>query len=220
MHVAGAKRGKTSKLVLVLLLVEKVTKHSNAKLKQSRNYFRYSIGNLSIIFQIVQSGAIPILVTMLQKAQGDDERLNACNTLWTLAFDEENKKEITSDKFAIAELRKLLTTENSELKRAASGALWECVGKEKYVEEKQLSVSAQEAAGRYITVLLTAGADLGGGCRGCAPPPPPQMTCGFLIQLVFLRPVTSQLSHSLVVHPLLKKILDPPLDRACFLTMS
>ena len=26
------------------------------------------------------------------------------------------------------------------------------------------------------------GADLGGGCRGCASPPP-EMTCGFLIQL-------------------------------------
>ena len=30
------------------------------------------------------------------------------------------------------------------------------------------------------------GADLGGGCRGCAPPPP-EMTCGFLIQLVFCK---------------------------------
>ena len=30
------------------------------------------------------------------------------------------------------------------------------------------------------TALLT-GADLGEGCRGCAPPP--EMTCGFLIQL-------------------------------------
>ena len=29
------------------------------------------------------------------------------------------------------------------------------------------------------------GADLGGGCRGCIPPPPHEMTCGFLIQLVF-----------------------------------
>ena len=28
-------------------------------------------------------------------------------------------------------------------------------------------------------------ADLGGGCRGCAPPP--EMTCGFLIQLVFCK---------------------------------
>ena len=31
-----------------------------------------------------------------------------------------------------------------------------------------------------------AGADLGGGCRGCAPPPP-EITCGFLIQLVFCK---------------------------------
>ena len=29
------------------------------------------------------------------------------------------------------------------------------------------------------------GADLGGGCRGCALPP--EMTCGFLIQLVFCK---------------------------------
>ena len=29
------------------------------------------------------------------------------------------------------------------------------------------------------------GGDLRGGGRGCAPPPPPGMTCGFLIQLVF-----------------------------------
>ena len=33
------------------------------------------------------------------------------------------------------------------------------------------------------------GADLGGGCRGCAPPPP-EMTCGFLIQLVFCKKKT------------------------------
>ena len=32
------------------------------------------------------------------------------------------------------------------------------------------------------------GADLGGGCRGCAPPLPTyEMTCGFLIQLVFCK---------------------------------
>ena len=32
-----------------------------------------------------------------------------------------------------------------------------------------------------------AGADLGGGCQGCATPPPPEMTCGFLIHLVFCK---------------------------------
>ena len=37
--------------------------------------------------------------------------------------------------------------------------------------------------------IVYSGADLGGGCRGCAPPPP-QMTCGFLIQLVFCKKKT------------------------------
>ena len=38
----------------------------------------------------------------------------------------------------------------------------------------------------FNLVTRCAGADLGGGCRGCTPPlPPPEMTCGFLIQLVF-----------------------------------
>ena len=38
-----------------------------------------------------------------------------------------------------------------------------------------------------VLQLLTGspGADLGGGCRGF--PPPPEMTCGFLIQLVFCK---------------------------------
>ena len=35
----------------------------------------------------------------------------------------------------------------------------------------------------------SSGADLGGGCRGCAPPLP-EMTCGFLIQLVFCKKKT------------------------------
>ncbi|KAJ7380759.1 hypothetical protein OS493_007137 [Desmophyllum pertusum] len=96
---------------------------------------------------IAQCGAIPILVKMLQNAKGDEERLNACNTLWTLAFDKENKNEICSDDYAIFELRKLLTSENSEIKRAAAGALWECEGKEKHAEGKQQSVTLQQVTG-------------------------------------------------------------------------
>ena len=92
----------------------------------------------------MQCEAIPVLVTMLQKAKTEDERLNACNTLWTLAFDEENKKQIRSDEIAIAELRKLLTSDNSELKRAAAGALWECEGKQRHTEEKQQLTSTEE----------------------------------------------------------------------------
>ena len=81
---------------------------------------------------------------MLQKAQDDDERIEACRTLWTLAFDDENKQEIKRNKLAMAELERLHSSENKELRRAAAGALWECQYKEKYAEEKTgLSYSAR-----------------------------------------------------------------------------
>ena len=53
----------------------------------------------------------------------------------------------------------------------------------------------------------------GGGCRGGDTPPPPEMICGFLTQLVFSIKVClrhQQLRHSLVKHLLQRKILDPP----------
>ena len=37
----------------------------------------------------------------------------------------------------------------------------------------------------FVVYSTKTGADLGGGCRGCAPLP--EMTCGFLIQLVFCK---------------------------------
>ena len=51
-------------------------------------------------------------------------------------------------------------------------------------------VARYSFSGQYLPSLsinsVATGADLGGGCRGCAPPPP-EMTCGFLIQLVFCK---------------------------------
>ena len=40
-----------------------------------------------------------------------------------------------------------------------------------------------------LSVSQESGVDLGGECRGCAPPPN-EMTCGFLIQLVFCQKKT------------------------------
>ena len=92
---------------------------------------------------------------------------------------------------------------------------------------------------RYILTVVGSGGRLQ---EVLIPPPPPEMTCGILIQLVtnysmwfigvkikhdhmrqgwriyvknhknvFLaRHVTSQFRHSLVVHSLIRKILDPP----------
>ena len=61
------------------------------------------------------------------------------------------------------------------------------------------------------------GADLAGGCRGCGgcAPPPPEMTCSFLIQLVFCKKKTMWLTGVVVEQetsaPPPKYILDPPL---------
>ena len=49
------------------------------------------------------------------------------------------------------------------------------------------------------------GADLGGGCRGYAPPTETKLPFVFNFKFVFL---TSQQVHSLVVHPILRKMLD------------
>jgi len=51
------------------------------------------------------------------------------------------------------------------------------------------------------------GADLGAGRRRSAPLPEMKPSSYSLLKVVYL---TSQLRHSLVVHPLLRKILDAP----------
>ena len=65
----------------------------------------------------------------------------------------------------------------------------------------------------YNTECTVPGEDLGGGRRGCAPPPRPEMTCGFLIQLVFCKTKTMWFIGVAVEQetsaPPPKKILDP-----------
>ena len=63
--------------------------------------------------------------------------------------------------------------------------------------------------------MQTPGGYLGGGLGG--PPPPPRDDLRFSNTVGILQKkktmwLVSQLRHSLVVHPLLKKILDPPLN--------
>ena len=85
------------------------------------------------LFQIAKCGAIQILVRMLQTAKDNEEKLNACNAFWTLAFDEENQMEIKANEQAISELEKLLTDENiskkySEMMRNTVSCCWCTMG--------------------------------------------------------------------------------------------
>ena len=78
------------------------------------------------------------------------------------------------------------------------------------------SMNSEEAMMTEMGFIhLIPGADLGGGCRGCAPPPR-EMTCGFLIQLVFCKKKLCGLLVSVEVEqetsaPPPKKILDSQL---------
>ena len=114
---------------------------------------------------------------MLEKAKSDIERLNACNTLWTLAFDEDNRQEIKNNDSALLELRKLLLTKNSELKGAAGGALWETgnARAKKNTPRKnscqlQLKKQKVEFFFKKLVYKLQTG-DSGGGGRGVLPEP-------------------------------------------------
>ena len=57
------------------------------------------------------------------------------------------------------------------------------------VKKAKLNTSQNVIRHQIDQQLCIPGADLGGGCKGCAPtpeaPPPPEMTCDSLIQLVF-----------------------------------
>lgn len=73
---------------------------------------------------------------MFENVKDDEERVNVCNILWMLVFDEENKKEIKKDVYVLVELQKFLILINNEVKKVVVGVLWEIEGKEKYVEDK------------------------------------------------------------------------------------
>ena len=138
-------------------------------------------------------------------------------------------------------------------------ALWLELGLAFCTTEKHLSLPSKCSKVHFPwgrTNLKEHGRIQGEGAGG-AQPPPPEMTCGFLINTVqsasqlykicfiiwyvfsavhiMLLPsrkpsssysllkfvyVTSQLRHSLVVHPLLRKILDPPLRKAAWVAST
>ena len=77
----------------------------------------------------------------------------------------------------------------------------------------RLFLCSEKIRVRYIS---GAGADLGGGCRGCTPTPPPRGEAFFFVFAFKIcsphRSVTSFLRGA----PLLRKILHPPLRRFLF----
>ena len=84
---------------------------------------------------------------MITTAKDDEERECAALALWNLAFDSKNKEIITKQPGAVSALKKLKESKNKQVKKAASGALWEIEGKQAYEAEKK----KKGIVHRYIT---------------------------------------------------------------------
>ncbi|XP_070577150.1 uncharacterized protein [Ptychodera flava] len=75
---------------------------------------------------IVENGALPLYVTMLQSNCTEQEQILTARGIWTLAFPPANKHKIKNEEGCLQALTSLkLKTLNSELFSVCCGALWE-----------------------------------------------------------------------------------------------
>lgn len=73
---------------------------------------------------------------MIDTARDQEESLLAAKCFWMLAFDENNQNVMRSNESCMAALHKLKASSDNETRTAASGALWEIIGKCRHTENK------------------------------------------------------------------------------------
>ena len=66
---------------------------------------------------------------MIKTSNEDEEKASATKALWMLAFDNNNKEKVRQEEGAMDILHELQQSKNSEVQKAAAGALWELEGK-------------------------------------------------------------------------------------------
>ena len=88
--------------------------------------------------QIVEAGALPIFVRMMQYTDVD-EQCSAARALWSMSFDQEVKQKIVEEPQCVETLEKLANSEAAHVRKAAKGALWK-------LEDK--AEKSHEAAGQ------------------------------------------------------------------------
>ena len=76
-----------------------------------------------------QNGVIPVLISVINTSNEDEEKASATRALWMLAFDDHNKEKVRQEEGAMDILHQLQQSKNSEVQKAAAGALWEIEGK-------------------------------------------------------------------------------------------
>ena len=105
-------------------------RHSNGysakELAEGLSHLAINDANKTILGQ---KGVIPVLISVIKTSNEDEEKASATRALWMLAFDDNNKGEIRQEEGAMDILHQLQQSKNSEVQKAAAGALWELEGK-------------------------------------------------------------------------------------------
>ena len=99
---------------------------SSKELAEGVSYLAINDTNKNILGQ---NGVIPVLISVIKTSNEDEEKASATRALWMLAFDDNNKEKVRQEEGAMDILHQLQQSENSEVQKAAAGALWELEGK-------------------------------------------------------------------------------------------
>ena len=105
-------------------------RHSNGysakELAEGLSHLAINDANKNILGQ---NGVIPVLISVIKTSNEDEEKASATRALWMLAFDNNNKEKVRQEEGAMDILHELQQSRNSEVQKAAAGALWELEGK-------------------------------------------------------------------------------------------
>ena len=105
-------------------------RHSNGysakELAEGLSHLAINDANKNILGQ---NGVIPVLISVIKTSNEDEEKASATRALWMLAFADNNKEKVSQEEGAMDILHQLQQSKNSEVQKAAAGALWELEGK-------------------------------------------------------------------------------------------
>ena len=93
-------------------------------------------------------GAIRVLTSRIKTSSDDEERASAVEALWMLAFANSNKDIIREGDGTMEILRTLHHSQNTEVQKAAAGALWEIEGK----TARDKADKTKEGSGNHVMI--------------------------------------------------------------------
>lgn len=105
--------------------------------------------------EIVSCGALPLYEAFLKTDGFEDQMRLACQGLWTLAFNDNNRKKILENKGCMEGLLKLASSSSEMLKKAAKSALWVIEGQEKRVQSISAAAPTLRAGAKGGQIMLS-----------------------------------------------------------------